>query len=620
MVILPAVYALQMTASGDATFPKTITQYFSIIDMLARHIGNVETEVGLGHWPNIYCGVAVLMFFLLYVGNRKISVKERTVYSLLLLFFLATFSVNILNFIWHGFHFPNSLPCRHSYIYICLMLLVCYRAYMHLDEMPWKYVVGAFAGAVVFVLLAQKLVTEEDFHFIVFYVAILFLALYLAVIAMYRRGPRWHSWALLLALVVVCVESAVNMAVTSVPVTSRTDYVEDNDAVKKLVDSVRLDSDFFRVKKVTRKTKNDGAWMNFPSVSLFSSTANADLTKLFKRLGCESSTNAYSIVGSTPLVDALCSLKYAVYSEPAEPGDLRTFLGREGRSYLYQNDYVLPLGFWTEEDFEQQWDLETGNPADVQNSLTDALEVPHVLEMVMDTAAEGQTLTFRPQEDGEYYAYVANKKIDQVTATTGKGTKTFTKVSRGYLLELGYCTAGEVVTLTADGTKENLWADVYRFSADGLAGVCSKLTKKTWQLTSWTDTSLEGTIACDKNGFLMTTIPYDRGWKITVDGQDQTPEKGLDAFIRIWLKPGSHTITMRYEPDGGRNGLLISLISIAILGVILWGKYYRRRGENPEFVSEDEKPGRSWNLKPIKIRALKPFRAGNIKPIGKKRG
>ena len=96
---------------------------------------------------------------------------------------------------------------------------------------------GAFAGAVVFVLLAQKLVTEEDFHFIVFYVAILFLALYLAVIAMYRRGPRWHSWALLAALVVVCVESAVNMAVTSVPVTSRTDYVEDNEAVKKLVDS-----------------------------------------------------------------------------------------------------------------------------------------------------------------------------------------------------------------------------------------------------------------------------------------------------------------------------------------------------------------------------------------------
>ena len=32
--------------------------------------------------------------------------------------------------------------------------------------------------------------------------------------------------------------------------------------------------------------------MHFPSVSLFSSTANADLSALFKKLGCESSTNA----------------------------------------------------------------------------------------------------------------------------------------------------------------------------------------------------------------------------------------------------------------------------------------------------------------------------------------
>ena len=47
--------------------------------------------------------------------------------------------------------------------------------------------------------------------------------------------------------------------------------------------------------------------MHFPSVSLFSSTANVDLSELFKKLGCESSTNAYSITGSTPLIDALFS-------------------------------------------------------------------------------------------------------------------------------------------------------------------------------------------------------------------------------------------------------------------------------------------------------------------------
>ncbi|MEI3166711.1 MAG: hypothetical protein V8S58_01065 [Lachnospiraceae bacterium] len=36
-------------------------------------------------------------------------------------------------------------------------------------------------------------------------------------------------------------------------------------------------------------------------------------------------------------------------------------------------------------------------------------------------------------------------------------------MDRGYLLELGYCAAGEAVTLTAEDSKEEMWADVYRF-------------------------------------------------------------------------------------------------------------------------------------------------------------
>ena len=78
--------------------------------MIARHIGNVGTEIGLDHWPNIYCGVAVLMFFLLYLGSRKITFREKAVYCSMLVLFYASFSVNVLNFIWHGFHYPTAFP------------------------------------------------------------------------------------------------------------------------------------------------------------------------------------------------------------------------------------------------------------------------------------------------------------------------------------------------------------------------------------------------------------------------------------------------------------------------------------------------------------------------------
>ena len=113
-------------------------------------------------------------------------------------------------------------------------------------------------------------------------------------------------------MALVSVEALANMAATSIPTTSRTDYVADNQDVAAVTEPLKK-TEFYRIDKTNARTKNDGAWMHFPSVSLFSSVANAGVTDFFKQMGCEGSTNAYSIVGSTPLVDSLFSIKYALY-------------------------------------------------------------------------------------------------------------------------------------------------------------------------------------------------------------------------------------------------------------------------------------------------------------------
>ena len=99
-------------------------------------------------------------------------------YCGMLLFFFASFSLNVLNFIWHGFHYPNSLPCRQSFIYVFLVLFMCYQAYRNLKDISWKTIVIAFFSSIVFVILAEKLVEQEHFKYYVYYVAILFLAIY----------------------------------------------------------------------------------------------------------------------------------------------------------------------------------------------------------------------------------------------------------------------------------------------------------------------------------------------------------------------------------------------------------------------------------------------------------
>lgn len=588
-VLLPEIFALQMTASGDFNFPQTFSSYFSIIDMVARHIGNVQTEVGLDHWPNIYCGVAVLMLFLLYLACRKISIREKAVYCSLLLFFFASFSINVLNFIWHGFHYPNSLPCRQSFIYIFLMLFLCYRAYSYLKETPWKHIVIAFWGAVCFVLLAQELVTDDAFHFIVFYVAILFLAVYTGLIYLYQKKLVNGNMLVLLALTVVSVEAAVNTTATSVTTTSRTAYVKDNQDVEKLVSGLLPDDTFYRIEKVGAKTKNDGAWMNFPSVSLFSSTANADMTEFFKRMGCEASTNAYSIEGSTPLVDSLLSIRYGLYSWSQGGNPLLTLAGQEGETWLYRKEYTLPVGFGITMDLEDNWQLDLSNPADVQNDLCAVLGTDTLLEEVYGQD-DGSLYTYTVEQEGDYYAYISNRKVEEVKVAWGEESKTFDNVNRGYFLELGRCQPGETIELSA--VKEagtDLQARIYRFSDQAFQQIYEELNRQPWDLTEWTDTTLKGTIQMEEAGLLYTSIPYDKGWTVYVDGEKVSTRKLFDTFLTVELTEGVHTIEMEYMPQGLILGLEVTAASAVLLVVCMaagvWADRKRRREDGSKDVS-----------------------------------
>ena len=565
VVLLPEIYALQSTASGDFNFPKTLTSYFTIFDMIARHLTCVETEIGLDHWPNIYCGVAVLMFFLLYVVCKKISVKERAVYCGLLLIFFASFSTNVLNFIWHGFHYPNSLPSRQSFIYIFLMLFVCFRAFMYLEETPKKHINAAFLGSICFVLLAEKLIDAKHFHFSIFYVAIIVLSMYAGVLHMFKIGKR--ELAACLALILVSVEAAANTAVTSVTITSREAYTRDNEDVHMLMDMVEPSDDFYRVEKKTRKTKNDGAWMNFPSVSLFSSTANADLTEFFKRMGCEASTNSYSITGSTPLVDSLVSIKYALYSEEVPNTELWAYMKESGETYLYENLYTLPLGFVISHSVEDNWQFKMDNPGEVQNDLCQALGNDAVLQWI-DSNTSGKNCTFTPDLDGYYYVYVTNKKVKSVKAAVPSGSKTFNNTDRGYLLELGSLVAGNQITLTSQTDGQDMKCEVYRFSDEAMISLYEKLNETPLKLTSWEDTKLAGTVNAAERGVLFTSIPYETGWIVKIDGEVAETEKIFEAFLSVDIPEGEHEITFEYFPAGLKPGIIITLASIAILAML----------------------------------------------------
>lgn len=587
ILLVPAYCALHFSEFGQFAFPKKISAYFSLWDILARHFMNVTTEQKLDHWPNIYCGVAVLLLVPLYIMNKKISVREKIAKIGLMFFFLAGFSINILVFIWHGFNYPDSLPARQSFLYVFLVLTICYEAWKNLDGITSKALGGSLAGAAVFLLLCEKLLGyEDDFSLDTYYVTGLFLLFYAGLFYLYRRygqDAKLKRRLLILAAVLVIGESGINMAVTSVSITDRTDYLGDLDAYRALTARTKGSApDFYRFEKWKRTTKNDGTLAGYPMASVFSSTVNSYIGDLYEEWGMGYSKVFYCFDGATPFTSALLNVRY-MFSEDAvmDGGGLYTQIAEQDGIYLYECRETLPLGFMLPDEFQiigHDKGKKEDRPFQVQNNMARGLAGGKNLFVNAAVKQEDGGACIIPEQSGYYYVYSRSKKTKNMTVSVNGEETEYKNMGNGYILPVGYVEKGSFVKITCEET-ETLNLTACRLDTDRLAQVINRLREQPFMIDAFASDKIDGHIRADKAGRLFFSIPYEPGWKLTVDGEEVQIEWYADAFISVWLEEGEHVITLRYFPEGLKAGIAVSAVSLLILlGMIWFGK--KRRSNN----------------------------------------
>ena len=158
-------------------------------------------------------------------------------------------------------------------------------------------------------------------------------------------------------------------------------------------------------------------------------------------------------------------------------------------------------------------------------------------------------------------------------------TKSFTKVSHGYTLDLGYCNAGDEIRIT--NTKEEcLNITAYRLDLEAVEAAYQTLNAQTMELTSFSDTKITGKIQVEEEGRLIFSIANDDGWKLFVDGKETEPEVFGEGFISVSLKEGSHEIVLSYRTPGFVPGALVSGGCVAVF-LLIW--VWRRKREKIMF-------------------------------------
>ena len=109
--------------------------------------------------------------------------------------------------------------------------------------------------------------------------------------------------------------------------------------------------------------------------------------------------------------------------------------------------------------------------------------------------------------------------------------------------------------------------------------VVSELQAGKLEAYSTRDDVVSGTItAAEDKTTVFTSIPYDAGWKVYVDGEETKIVCLMDTLLGFSVPAGEHEIVMKYRPDCVKFGLILSLSALAVYaGLSAWDvrrRYY----------------------------------------------
>lgn len=605
---VPTYFSLQLTSAARDTFPTAVTHYFDLFDYIGQHFMLVSPTIRDG-MPNMYAGVLTMLLVPIYFFAKSISLKQKLMHLTLILVMILSFNINALNFIWHGFHFPNQLPFRNSFVYIFLILSIAYPALRSLKDFSGKQIGAVCVSAIGLVLLAQK-INDKPLELQTLYVTVIFIVVYAAVLTLDRIRKISKSDLALALLIVVVAEVLLNTLLTIHRIDTTEYYSDRNNYLTGVeVDQIRDElalikkaegDNFYRVECIPPKTINDGFMYGYRGLSIFASTMAAKPVKTFENLGFHSnSINSYKYVNSTIVLDSLFGIKYLIRRAGTIDDQVRDLYVKTSELEIGKNNYALPIGYLGLPELAN-WNSGAGNPFIAQNNLVTALtgsqpvfnttgqETGELKNMTINSSGVNKYSFSRTNIDQEssaiinivnpkdqqlyLYLEVSPNVPDRGYVMIGEKRVDF-DAKRSTLVDVGFVSAGALVEFNiffkAKGAQTGSF-ELYSYGLDKpvFEQAITQLREQSLNLTKFTDTQVEGTVEAKHDGVFMLSIPYDKGWKVLVDGAPVTVDALDNGLISFNLAAGTHSIKMSYMPEWFLIGLLISLLALLTLLLI----------------------------------------------------
>lgn len=616
VLLLPTYEAMQLTYSMNNNWPDHLEFYENWLDLLENLISWKEPSFKEG-MPNFACGMLPLVCMGPFIVSKHIRIREKVLGILLLAFIFFSCNCNYLNYIWHGFHFPNMVPYRFAFLFSFVLLTIGYRAFILIEKekfYSWYCIPMVLIAAGFFVIGFIRKNQEMNAVYWSFFTAFF----YVFVIVLYMRKLLNIRFFSVFMTLIVFVETAVNIfyGMEADGTSAYSSYLSNEVETDALLDWEKENATegFYRTETTAWYTLNNSALYGYNGISQFSSTANQYVSRWTDAIGLSadagSNRSVYAI--STPFTNLLCGLDYVIERSGCITDSYAwTNVAKEGNSTLYESKFPVSLGFWVNskaleyecnpngipfeelnEIFKDMTGIETPLFTVVSGSVNavQTMEVSEISDykysFTKTTVDDTLVLDYPVSEDAQLYGYVISRDVDTVGIQTNHngGFNTYQMAKAPFAFPIGSASEETEKSLTitpkSDTTTGTVTVYVYQMNTKIFEQGYEMLKK--FSVTSYDDTHVNGTIDALVDGYCYFSIANDGGWKAYVDGEEVKTASIGDAMLAVPVTKGEHEIKLVYCPKGFVLGVGISVGSVLILLVLYGIERKKKRGKKSE--------------------------------------
>lgn len=585
-MLLPYVSSLKsISATGDSfTFYKTFN--FNPIYFFANHFSLVKSIVFSSQeyfLPNISSGIVVFALIIAFYFNGNIKIKYKLMATTFLICLIISFLYVPLDFIWHGFHTPNDLPFRYSYIYIFIINIIAFYSLEKINSLRIRY------SLVITIILMLFLFYLSHIHFLskfAFEINILFLLIMLSIFIIYKF--KNNDIGKYILIFIIFIDIVLNINENWNINHDKNEFMDNYIAVNSVIDNIKNnDNSFYRIEKSFNQTLNDGAWYNYNGISIFSSVAYEQMAKNQKNLGIAGNdVNSYYYRQNTPIYNSIMSIKYLVNLENKNP--LYKYINTVNYYDIYENTYYLSPLFGVSKNIKE-WYNDNFNPFLNQqdfvfkstgiDNIFEKLSITYDIEQqdykfindslinLNQSKSNAPLLNINTKNNGNVYLYVYSYGLESFLADNRLYSVT---TNEPYIIDIGYFESNENIELKLqlNSKIQNITVLAYQIDIDAFNEFYKNLNTNSLQITNFSNDYIEGIIEVDSDKTIFSSINFDEGFLVYVDDKKVDTFKIANSFLAFDIEKGKHNIKIIYKIPHLKTGIIISSISLLLLVII----------------------------------------------------